>query len=428
MYDGRFSVQFHAEKSSLVYIAFYSQERNCAEAAAKTSEERSKTADMVNNTAGQVITCKAAVAWGPGQPLVMEEILVDPPQKMEVRMKVLFTSICHTDLSAWKGENESQRAYPRIFGHEASGIVECVGEGVTDLKEGDHVVPIFNGECGECEYCRCERTNMCRDYGVNPMKKAMVADGRCRFRTKETGEPIFHFLNTSTFSEFTVVESACVVKVDPSFPLEKMAMLSCGVSTGVGAAWNTADVKAGSTVAIFGLGSVGLAVAAGARARGASKIIGVDINPAKFVKAQALGITDCINPKELETASHKEIKRLTGGGGVDYSFECTGDLAVLREAFLSAHLGWGLTVLLGIHPGPKMLPLHPMELFNGQQITGSVFGGFKGKTHIPRFAEDCMRGAVNLEEFISHELPFEKINEAFQLLQGGESLRCLMHL
>lgn len=162
-------------------------------------------------------------------------------------------------------------------------------------------------------------------------------------------------------------------------------------------------------------------VAAGARARGASKIIGVDINPAKFVKAQALGITDCINPKELETASHEEIKRLSGGGGVDYSFECTGDLAVLREAFLSAHLGWGLTVLLGIHPGPKMLPLHPMELFNGQQITGSVFGGFKGKTHIPRFAEDCMRGAVNLEEFISHELPFEKINEAFQLLQGGES-------
>lgn len=215
---------------------------------------------MVNNTAGQVITCKAAVAWGPEQPLVMEEILVDPPQKMEVRIKVLFTSICHTDLSAWKGENESQRAYPRIFGHEASGIVESVGEGVTDLKEGDHVIPIFNGECGECEYCRCERTNMCRDYGVNPMKKAMVADGRCRFRTKETGEPIFHFLNTSTFSEFTVVESACAVKVDPCFPLEKMAMLSCGVSSGVGAAWNTADVKAGSTVAIFGLGSVGLAV------------------------------------------------------------------------------------------------------------------------------------------------------------------------
>ncbi|XP_030540260.1 alcohol dehydrogenase-like 4 [Rhodamnia argentea] len=382
---------------------------------------------MENSTAGKVITCKAAVAWGPGEPLVMEEILVDPPQKMEVRIKVLFTSICHTDLSAWKGENESQRAYPRIFGHEASGIVESVGEGVRDMKEGDHVIPIFNGECGECLYCKREGTNMCRDYGVNPMKKVMVSDGESRFRTKETRQPIFHFLNTSTFTEFTVVESSCVVKVDPTFPLQKMTLLSCGVSTGVGAAWNTADVKAGSSVAVFGLGAVGLAVAAGARARGASKIIGVDINPAKFAKARALGITECVNPDELETAAHEEITRLTGGG-VDYSFECAGSLTALREAFLSTQLGWGLTVLLGVHPGPNMLPLHPMELFAGKQITGSVFGGFKGKTQIPRFAEECMHGAVNLDEFITHELPFEKINEAFQLLKEGKSLRCLMHL
>ncbi|GAV75102.1 ADH_zinc_N domain-containing protein/ADH_N domain-containing protein [Cephalotus follicularis] len=375
---------------------------------------------------GKVLTCKAAVLWGPGQPLIMQEVQVDPPQKMEVRVKILFTSICHSDLTAWKGEDESARAYPRILGHEAAGIIESVGEGVVDMKKGDHVIPIFTGECGDCVCCRSEKTNLCELFAVNPLKTTMVNDGKCRFSTKD-GKPIFHFLNTSTFSEYTVLDYACAVKIDPEAPLEKMSLLSCGVSTGVGAAWNTANVQAGSTVAIFGLGAVGLAVAEGARARGASKIIGVDINPNKSIKGRAMGITDFVNPKDLEKPLHEKIREMAEGG-VDYSFECSGNLDALREAFLSTHTGWGLTVLLGVHPSPRMLPLHPMELFAGRQIIGSVFGGFKGKTQLPSFAQECMRGVVSLDEFITHELPFEKINEAFQLLMDGKSLRCNLHL
>ncbi|KAE8721673.1 Alcohol dehydrogenase 2 [Hibiscus syriacus] len=377
-------------------------------------------------TADKTITCKAAVAWGPGEPLVIQDVRVAAPQKMEVRIKILFTSICHTDLGAWKGENEAQRAYPRILGHEAAGIVESVGEGVEDIRKGDRVIPIFQGECGNCSCCKNQKTNLCLKFGVNPLKSVMLNDGKTRFSTKD-GSPIFHFLNTSTFSEYTVVDSACVVKIDSDAPLEKMSLLSCGVSTGVGAAWNVADVQPGSSVAIFGLGAVGLAVAEGARVRGASKIIGVDINPTKFAKGRAVGITDFINPEDLEVPVHEKIGGMTEGG-VDYSFECAGNLQVLREAFLSTHMGWGLTVLLGIHPSPMLLPLHPMEMFNGRQIIGSVFGGFKGKTQLPRFAQQCMCGTLNLDEFITHELPFDQINKAFQLLVDGKSLRCLLQL
>ncbi|TKY63493.1 Alcohol dehydrogenase 3 [Spatholobus suberectus] len=384
-----------------------------------------------NDTRGKTITCKAAVAYGPGEPFVVEHVLVHPPQKMEVRIKILFTSICHTDLSAWQGENEAQRAYPRIFGHEASGTVESVGEGVRDVKEGDLVVPIFNGECGDCKYCKCEKTNKCERFGVDARKKVMVSDGATRFSTVD-GKPIFHFLNTSTFTEYTVVDSACVVKIhvdgdgDLNPYIKRLTLLSCGVSTGVGAAWNTANVHSGSTVAVFGLGAVGLAVAEGARARGASKIIGVDINSGKFIKAQAMGITDFINPRDDEKPVYERIREMTGGG-VHYSFECAGNLNVLRDAFLSAHEGWGLTVILGIHPSPKMLPIHPMELFEGRRIVGSVFGGFKGKTQLPHFAKECMHGVVKLDDFITHELPFEEINKAFDLLTAGKSLRCLLH-
>lgn len=285
---------------------------------------------------GKVISCRAAVAYGPGQPLVVEQVQVDPPQKMEVRIKILFTSICHTDLSAWKGESEAQRAYPRILGHEASGVVESVGEGVIDMKEGDQVVAIFNGECGECIYCKSsKKTNLCGKFRVNPFKSVMESDGKCRFRNKD-GIPIYHFLSTSTFTEYTVVDSACLVKIDPHASLDKMTLLSCGVSTGLGAAWNTADVQTGETVAVFGLGAVGLAVVEGARTRGASKIIGVDINPEKRIKGEAIGITDFINPKEIDVPVHEKIREMSEGG-VDYSFECAGNMQVLREAFLSTH-------------------------------------------------------------------------------------------
>ncbi|CAK8541910.1 unnamed protein product [Lathyrus sativus] len=392
------------------------------------TEAANRSSNHSTETKGKTITCKAAVAYGPGEPFVVEEILVHPPQKMEVRIKILYTSICHTDLSGWQGECEPQRAFPRIFGHEASGIVESVGEGVSDMKEKDYVVVIFNGECGECVYCTCEKTNMCEKFGVDPMKKEMC-DGTSRFFTKDGSKPIFHFMNTSTFTEYTVVDSACVVKINPQYTLslKNLTLLSCGVSTGIGAAWNTANVQSGSSVAVFGLGAVGLAVAEGARARGASKIIGVDINPDKFITAQAMGITDFVNPTDEEKPVSERIREITGGGA-DYSFECTGNLNVLRDAFLSVHEGWGLTVLLGIHASPKLLPIHPMELFAGRRIEGSVFGGFKGKSQLPNLATECMQGVIKLDNFITHELPFEEINKAFDLLIAGKSLRCLLHL
>ncbi|KAK7373933.1 hypothetical protein VNO80_07355 [Phaseolus coccineus] len=392
------------------------------------NEKGSSNSKPPRDTKGKTITCKAAVAYGPGEPFVVEEILVHPPHKSEVRIKILHTSICHTDLSAWRGENESQRAYPRILGHEASGVVESVGEGVSEVEEGDIVVPIFNGECGECCYCKCEKSNLCERYGVNPMKKVMEGDGRTRFSTLD-GKPIFHFLNTSTFSEYTVVDSACLVKFrhsDHGLTTKNLTLLSCGVSTGVGAAWNTANVHSGSSVAVFGLGAVGLAVAEGARARGASRIIGVDINPDKFIKAQAMGVTDFINPKDEEKPVYERIKKLIDGG-VDYSFECTGNVDVLRDAFSSVHAGWGLTVILGIHASPSLLPIHPMELFNGRSIIGSIFGGFKGKSQLPHFAKQCGNGVVKLDNFITHELPIEEIDKAFDLLITGKSLRCLLH-
>ncbi|KAG9453116.1 hypothetical protein H6P81_006020 [Aristolochia fimbriata] len=380
------------------------------------------------STQGKVITCKAAVLWGPGEALVMEEVRVDPPQKMEVRVRILYTSVCHTDLSAWEGQSQAQRAFPRILGHEAAGIVESVGEGVEDLKEGDHVIPIFNGECGSCKKCTASgksSTNLCDKFRVNPFKSVMSGDGKTRFSTSARTEeddgrvrPVYHFLNTSTFTEYTVLDSACVVKLHPDAPLKNMTLLSCGLSTGVGAAWNTANVEGGSSVAIFGLGAVGLAVAEGARSRGAARIIGVDVNPDKFLIAKTMGVTDFINPKDYSNPVHEVIRGMTEGSGVDYSFECVGNSDVLREAFLSTTDGWGMTVILGIHAGPRMLPFHPMEFFDD----------FKGKSQLPALADKCMKGVLKLDGFITHELPFSEINRALELLKTGQSLRCLLHL
>lgn len=376
----------------------------------------------MGSTAGKVIACKAAVAWGPKQPLVIEEVQVDPPNSMEVRIKITHTSLCHSDLTFWMLEDE--KLFPRIFGHEAAGIVESVGAGVTDLKEGDHVLPLFSGECGDCVYCKSKKTNLCGKFRVDAYRTVMRSDNKSRFSI--SGKPIYHFFS-STFSEYTVVDYACVVKINPKAPLEKVCLLACGIATGVGAAWNTANVESGSTVAIFGLGSVGLAVAEGARARGASRIIGVDTNPNKFPKALALGVTECINPKDQSKPIHEVIRDMSDGGA-DYTFECVGHADIMYQAFLSAHDGWGLAVLVGIDASPRKMSLHPLEFFDGRRMDGSTFGGFKGKSELPDLVEKCMNKEIRVEEFITHELPFSDINKAFDLLVEGNCLRCVLHL
>ncbi|XP_058188923.1 alcohol dehydrogenase 3-like isoform X2 [Rhododendron vialii] len=284
-------------------------------------------------TVGQVIRCKAAVAWEAGKPLVIEDVEVAPPQEMEVRMKILFTSLCHTDVFFWdaKGQNP---LFPRIFGHEAGGIVESVGEGVTELAPGDHVLPVFTGECKECAHCKSEVSNMCELLRINTDRGVMIHDGKSRFSIN--GKPIYHFVGTSTFSEYTVVHVGCVVKINPLAPLDKVCILSCGISTGFGATVNVAKPTKGSTVAVFGLGAVGLAAAEGARVSGASRIIGVDLHPDKIQLAKQFGVTEFVNPKDYTKPVQEVIIEMTQGG-VDRSIECTGHTDCMISAFECVH-------------------------------------------------------------------------------------------
>lgn len=377
---------------------------------------------MSTNMDGKVITCKAAVAWGPKQPFVVEEVQVDPPQAMEVRIRITHSSLCHTDITYWTISNED--AFPRIFGHEGAGIVESVGEGVTDLQKGDHMIPLYNGECEDCVYCNSKKTNLCCEFRANPYNTMMRKDGKCRFSIG--GKPVYHFMS-STFTEYTVVDYACVLKINPEVPLDIACLLGCGLATGLGAVWNIADIEPGSTVAIFGLGTVGLAVAEGARIRQASRIIGIDTNPNKFPKAKILGVTDCINPKDYEKPIQEVIRDMSNGG-VDYGFECIGNTDILYQCFLATNDVWGLTVLLGYDSSPRKLSLLPTELFMGRRIVASIFGGFKGKSQLPNLIEKCANKEVQVKEFITHELPLADINKSFDLLLEGKSLRCVLHL
>ncbi|KAH7296604.1 hypothetical protein KP509_26G030300 [Ceratopteris richardii] len=377
---------------------------------------------MPSSTQGQTITCKAAIAWKPKEPLVIQEIEVAPPQAEEVRVKVTHTSLCHTDVFFWENEG----FFPCIFGHEAAGIVESVGEKVTELEEGDHVVLLFTGECKSCKQCKSDKTNLCANLKVDPMRSTMRSDNKTRFLTKQ-GDPIYHFLNVSSFSEYTVVEAGCAAKIDLSIPLSRACLFACGIPTGVGAVWNTAKVEKGSTVVIFGLGAVGLAVAEGSKIAGAERIIGVDVNPNKFELGKKFGVTEFLNPKDSNRPIEDVIKGMTDGGA-DYCFECVGNVDLMLAAFESCHDGWGRTVLIGIEVRPVTLGMHPMKLFHGKEIKGSTFGDFKGKSQIPDLLKMYSENVLKVDEYITHELRFEEINKAFDLLKSGQSLRTVMHL
>ncbi|CAN6481693.1 unnamed protein product [Victoria cruziana] len=324
----------------------------------------------------------AAVAWGAGEPLVIEEVEVDPPGPLELRVKVVCTSLCRSDVNQW----ESQTAvpiFPRIYGHEAAGVVESVGDGVDEFEVGDHVLTTFIGECGKCRHCVSGKSNICQLLGLE-RRGLMHSDQKTRFSMN--GKCVYHYCGVSSFSEYTVVHSRCAVKIPVTAPMDKLCLLSCGVAAGLGAAWKVANVMEGSTVAIFGLGTVGLSVAQGAKLRGASRVIGVDTNPEKLEKGKAFGVTDFINPMNNSEPVHQVIRRITDGG-VDYAFECVGDTGVVSTALQSCCDGWGLTVTLGV---PKMKPevsAHYGLLLSGRTLKGTLFGGWKPKSELPKLVD-----------------------------------------
>ncbi|MED6168341.1 hypothetical protein PIB30_010671 [Stylosanthes scabra] len=371
---------------------------------------------------GQPIRCKAAVGRKAGEPLMIEEIIVAPPMAREARIKVICTSLCYSDITFWKMK-DPPGIWPRIFGHEAIGIVESVGEDVSEVRKGDMVVPIFLPDCGECVDCKSEKSNLCSKFPFKVSPWVTRYDSS-RF-TDLNGQIIHHFLFVSSFSEYTVVDIANLTKIDPVAPPNKACLLSCGVSTGVGAAWKAANVEPGSSVAIFGLGSIGLAVAEGARLCGATKIIGVDVNPEKFEIGKKFGVTDFIQAGGDKSVS-QVIKEMTGGGA-DYCFECVGMASLVHEAYASCRKGWGKTVVLGVDKPGANLSLSSSEvLCDGKSLIGALFGGLKPKSHVPILLKRYINKELKLDEFITHEVEFKDINKAFDLLLKGESLRCVI--
>ncbi|KAH9691559.1 Alcohol dehydrogenase 1 [Citrus sinensis] len=386
----------------------------------------------MSSTAGQVIRCRAAVAWEAGKPLVIEEVEVAPPQTNEVRVKILFTSLCHTDVYFWEAKGQNP-LFPRIYGHEAGGIVESVGEGVTDLKPGDQVLPVFTGECKECAHCKSEESNMCDLLRINTDRGVMLNDGKSRFSIN--GKPIYHFVGTSTFSEYTVIHVGCLAKINPLAPLDKVCVLSCGISTGLGATLNVAKPAKGSTVAVFGLGAVGLAAAEGARIAGASRIIGVDLNSSRFEEAKKFGATEFVNPKDYNKPVQEEfhiiakqvIAEMTNGG-VDRSVECTGHIDAMISAFECVHDGWGVAVLVGVPHKDAVFKTHPMNLLNERTLKGTFFGNYKPRSDLPSVVEKYMSKELEVEKFITHTVPFSEINKAFEYMLRGEGLRCIIRM
>ncbi|KAJ8762498.1 hypothetical protein K2173_007937 [Erythroxylum novogranatense] len=378
-----------------------------------------------SETKGKVIKCKAAVCRAPGEPLVIEEIYVDPPKAWEIRTKILCTSLCHSDLTSWRMKLGPLAAFPRILGHEAVGVVESVGEHVEEVKEGDVILPVFAPDCRECRGCKSSKSNVCSKFTGGGISTGMPRDETSRFRDMK-GQILHHFLAVSSFTEYTVVDVTQVVKIDCEIPVDKACLLSCGVSTGLGAAWKVAKVEEGSTVAIFGLGAVGLAVATGASMLGASKIIGVDLNPEKFEIGKKFGLTHFINPSNCGEKPVSEVIKEMTEGGADCCFECIGLASLVEDAFSSSREGWGRTVILGIEMHGTPISLNPYEILRGRTVSGTLFGGLKPKSDIPILAKKYLDKELNLEQFITHEVSLNEINKAFDLLIQGKSLRCII--
>jgi len=364
---------------------------------------------------------RAAVAWEAGKPLSIEEVDIAGPQAGEVLVRIVATGVCHTDAFTLSGA-DPEGLFPAILGHEGGGVVEEVGAGVTSVKPGDHVIPLYTPECGKCKFCTSGKTNLCQAIRAT-QGKGLMPDGTSRFSIG--GKPVLHYMGTSTFSEYTVLPEIAVAKINPRAPLEKVCLLGCGITTGIGAVLNTAKVQPGSSVAVFGLGGIGLSVVQGAVMAQAARIIAIDANPAKFEMARALGATDFINPRDYDRPIQQVIVDLTDGG-VDYSFECIGNVGVMRSALECCHKGWGESIIIGVAGAGQEICTRPFQLVTGRVWRGTAFGGVKGRSQLPGYVERYLAGEIRIDEMVSAVLPLEKINDAFDLMHEGRVIRSVI--
>ena len=363
---------------------------------------------------------RAAVAYEAGKPLQIEEIELASPREGEVLVEIHATGVCHTDAFTLSGE-DPEGIFPAVLGHEGAGIVVEVGAGVTSVAPGDHVIPLYTPECRQCKFCRSGKTNLCQAIR-STQGRGLMPDETSRFSVGD--ETVYHYMGTSTFSNFTVLPEIALAKIREDAPFDKVCYIGCGVTTGLGAVMNTAKVEPGANVAVFGLGGIGLNVIQGAKLVGADRIIGVDINPAKRDLAEKFGMTDFINPTDSENVV-EEIVDLTEGG-VDYSFECIGNVEVMRQALECCHKGWGESIIIGVAGAGQEISTKPFQLVTGRVWRGTAFGGARGRTEVPRIVDWYMNGKINIDDLITHTMPLEQINEAFDLMHEGKSIRSVI--
>ncbi len=374
------------------------------------------------NDERNLMKTRAAVAWEAGKALEVIEIDLEGPRKGEVLIRNVATGVCHTDAFTLSGE-DPEGIFPSVLGHEGGAVVEEIGPGVSSVSVGDQVIPLYTPECGKCKFCTSGKTNLCQAIRAT-QGQGLMPDGTSRFSSE--GKQVFHYMGTSTFSEYTVLPEIAVAKISPKAPLEKVCLLGCGITTGIGAVLNTAKVEKGSVVAIFGLGGVGLGAIQGAVMAGAERIVAIDLNPDKEEFARSLGATDFVNPKDHDALIQEVVVELTDGG-VDYSFECVGNVELMRSALECCHKGWGESVIIGVAGAGQEINTRPFQLVTGRVWRGSAFGGVKGRSQLPGYVDQYLSGELKVDEFITYTMPLEEINNAFDLMHDGKSIRSVIH-
>ena len=364
---------------------------------------------------------KAAVAFGAGKPLSIETVQLEPPKAGEVLVEIKATGVCHTDAYTLSGA-DPEGLFPTILGHEGAGIIAEVGAGVKSVKVGDRVIPLYTPECRQCAYCLSQKTNLCQAIRAT-QGQGVMPDGTSRFSLN--GKKLYHYMGTSTFANYTVLPEIAVAKIREDAPLDKVCLIGCGVTTGIGAVINTAKVEPGANVVVFGLGGIGLNIIQGAKMVGASKIVGVDINPDKRALAEQYGMTDFVNPREIDGDLVAYLVELTDGGA-DYSFECIGNVEVMRQALECCHKGWGVSTIIGVAGAGEEISTRPFQLVTGRVWQGSAFGGARGRTDVPKIVDWYMEGKINIDDLVTHVMPIDKINDAFELMHKGDSIRSVI--